>query len=144
VTPAVRRGPIVIDTDVFGSDLVPGAALTARYAPILTGRPAIISFQTVAELRYGAMRRGWGEARLLRLEAKLLHAHIEHSGPELVTVCARLRARCEAAGHALCQKHHNSDLWIAATAIRLGVPLVSHDRIFLAVPGLVLESAAAS
>jgi tRNA(fMet)-specific endonuclease VapC len=140
VTPPVRRGPVVIDTDVFGSDLIPGAALTALYAPILAGRPAIISFQTVAELRYGAMHRGWGKARLLRLEAKLMHPHIEHSGPELVTVCARLRARCAAAGHALGQKHHNSDLWIAATAIRLGVPLVSHDRIFRGVPGLELET----
>jgi predicted nucleic acid-binding protein len=28
------------------------------------------------------------------------------------------------------QREHNADRWIAATAIRLGVPLVSKDGIF--------------
>lgn len=51
------HGPIVIDTDVFSADLVPGAPLAERYAPITAGRPALISFQTAAELRYGALRR---------------------------------------------------------------------------------------
>lgn len=64
-----RRGPIVIDTDVFSADLVPRSALAQRYAPIVTGRPAFVSFQTAAEVRYGALRRGWGEARMLKLEA---------------------------------------------------------------------------
>jgi len=47
-----------IDTDVFSADLVPGAQLAERYAPIIAGRPALISFQTAAEPRYGALRRG--------------------------------------------------------------------------------------
>ena len=68
---APPRGPVVIDTDVFSADLVPGSRLAERYAPLITGRPAFISFQTVAELRYGAIRRGWGHARMLRLEAKV-------------------------------------------------------------------------
>jgi hypothetical protein len=63
VSHARLRGPIVIDTDVFSADLVPGASLADRYAPVIAGRPALISFQTAAELRYGALRRGWGEAR---------------------------------------------------------------------------------
>jgi predicted nucleic acid-binding protein len=47
---------------------------------------------------------------------------------------------CEAIGHALGQREHNADRWIAATALRLRVPLVSNDGIFRGVPGLVLES----
>ncbi len=39
------RGPSVIDTDVFSADLVPGGDLADRYAPIIAGRPALISFQ---------------------------------------------------------------------------------------------------
>ena len=62
------------------------------------------------------------------------------TGPELVTICAQLRADCAAIGHALAQREHNADRWIAATAIRLGIPLVSNDTIFKAVPGLALES----
>jgi predicted nucleic acid-binding protein len=61
----------VIDTDIFSADLAPGSPLAERYAPIITGRPAFISFQTVAELRYGALRRGWGEARMLKLNSKI-------------------------------------------------------------------------
>ena len=40
------RGPVVIDTDVFSADLVPGSRLAELYAPIIAGRPALISFQT--------------------------------------------------------------------------------------------------
>ncbi len=140
---APRRGPIVIDTDVFSAELVPGSKLAERYAPIIAGRPAFISFQTATELRYGALRRGWGAARMLKLDVRLRYAEIIHTGPELVLVHAGLRADCEAVGHALAQRAHNADRWIAATALRLGVPLVSNDRIFRGVPGLALESASA-
>ena len=53
----------------------------------------------------------------------------------------RLRFDCERIGHALGQRDHDADRWIAATALRLGVPLVSNDQIFENVPGLVFESA---
>jgi predicted nucleic acid-binding protein len=76
------RGPIVIDTDVFSADLVPGSRLAERYAPISTGRPAFISFQTAAELRYGALLRGWGQPRLLKLEALIGRVEVVHSGPD--------------------------------------------------------------
>ncbi len=137
-----RRGPIVIDTDVFSADLVPRSALALLYAPIVTGRPAFISFQTAAEVRYGASRRGWGEARMFKLENKLAHVEVVHTGPELIQIYARLRAACAAAGHGLAQREHNADRWIAATALRLGVPLVSNDGIFRNVPGLSVETAA--
>jgi predicted nucleic acid-binding protein len=65
------RGPIVIDTDVFSAELVPGSRLAERYAPLITGRLAFISFQTAAELRYGAMRRGWSQPPMLRIEATI-------------------------------------------------------------------------
>lgn len=65
MSPGKSRGPIVIDTDVFSAELVPGSRLAELYAPIVTGRLAFSSSQTAAELRYGALRRGWGEARML-------------------------------------------------------------------------------
>jgi tRNA(fMet)-specific endonuclease VapC len=77
---------------------------------------------------------------MLRLEAKVQRVEVIHSGPDLVAVYARLRAECEAAGHALAQKTHTADRWIAATAIRLGLPLVSNDGIFQGAPGLQLET----
>jgi predicted nucleic acid-binding protein len=64
VSPSRARGAIIIDTEVLSADLVPGSRLAERYAPLIAGRPAFISFQTAAELRYGAIRRRWGEARM--------------------------------------------------------------------------------
>ena len=90
----------------------------------------MISFQTVGELRYGVIRPGWGASRMLKLDAKSRLAEVVDTGPEFVVVCARLRAECEAIGHAFTQRKHNADRRIAATAIRLGLPLVSNDTIF--------------
>jgi predicted nucleic acid-binding protein len=140
VTAQQVRGPIVIDTDVFGADLVPESRLAALYEPVIVGRPAFISFQTAAELRFGALLRGWGAARMLKLQAKLEVAEIVHSGPALVLVYAQLRVDCPRIGHALTQREHDADRWIAATAVRLGIPLVSNDSIFRDVPGLELET----
>jgi predicted nucleic acid-binding protein len=136
------RGPIVIDTDVFSAQLVPGSKLAQRYVPIIAGRPALISFQTVTELRYGALRRGWGTGRMTRLQHAINSVEIVHTGPELVEICAQLRVDCERAGHALAARDHTADRWIAATAIRLRVPLVSNDQIFRNTPGLTLETLA--
>lgn len=134
------RGPIVIDTDVFSADLS-DTTLIAAYEPIIVGRPAFLSFQTVAELRFGALRRGWGGARVRKLEAKIAAAEVVHSGDELVAIYAQLRADCVRLGHALGQREHDADRWIAATALRLRIPLVSNDRIFEGAPNLRLESA---
>ena len=39
-------------------------------------------------------------------------------------------------------KIHDSDRWIAAAAMRLSVPLVSHDWLFEGAPGLEVITAA--
>lgn len=142
MNPALLRGPVVIDTDVFSAHILPSSrpGLAERFAPVIADRPAFVSFQTVMELRFGALRRGWGAARMLRLETTIRRAEIVHTGPELVMICAQLRADCERVGHALGQREHNADRWIAATAMRIGVPLVSNDGIFRDVPGLALAS----
>jgi hypothetical protein len=68
-----RRGPIVIDTDVFSADLS-DATLIAAYEPIIVGRPAFLAFQSAAELRFGALRRSWSTARMRKLDAKIATA----------------------------------------------------------------------
>ena len=77
---------------------------------------------------------------MLKLDAKIARAEVVHSGIDLVLAWARLRADCGRIGHALGRREHDGDRWIAATALRLGVPLVSDDRIFRGAPGLVLET----
>ncbi|MGH9063003.1 MAG: PIN domain-containing protein [Acidimicrobiales bacterium] len=132
----------MVDTRVFSARLLRRAsALDDLYLPMLASRPAVISFQTAAEVRHGAIKGGWGPARLRRLEVRLAEVDIAWPGPELVVGYAQLRADCERVGHALGQRIHDADRWIAATAIRLGLPLVAHDRVFRHVPGLILETA---
>lgn len=135
------RGPVVVDTDVDSARLIPDSTLARQYEPLLLGRIEFVSFQTVAEVRYGALLQGWGTTRVRRVEAAISRIEIVHSGPELIRVYAELRVACQRAGHALSQREHDADRWIAVTAIRLGVPLVSNDRVFQKTPGLRLEAA---
>lgn len=99
-------------------------------------RSEFLSFQTLAEVRYGAQLRNWGAARLRRMEVAVSRIDVVHSGEDLIRAYANLRVACERAGHALYQREHDADRWIAATAIRLGMPLVSNDGVFRDTPGL--------
>lgn len=136
------RSTTVVDTNVFSADLLRATQhLVELYQPLLTGRRFLISFQTVAEIRFGAQRRGWGAARTSRLDEKLAYAEVVWPGPALLDTYIDLRVACERVGHALGQHDHDSDRWIAATATHLDVPLISHDGIFRNVPGLVFETA---
>jgi predicted nucleic acid-binding protein len=139
VTRPQPGGPVVVDTSVFGADLRKvRAPLAASYQPFLVGRAVFISFVTVAELRSGARRAGWGDSRLRRLDTRIASAEIVWPGPELTATYVELRDACARRGHALSQPVHEADRWIASTAPWLGVPLVAHDSVFREVPGLTL------
>ncbi|MGB3409558.1 MAG: PIN domain-containing protein [Microthrixaceae bacterium] len=133
------RGPAVVDTDVFSADLIPDSLLAARFRQLTLGRPTFISFQTAAEIRFGAQLRGWGASRLRRMESRLSAAEVVDSGPELIEAYVQLRVTCHRAGHPLAQKIHDADRWVAATAMRLDLPLIANDGIFDDVPGIRIE-----
>lgn len=139
MTTSTSRLAAVIDTGVYGAGLVGRSdGLAARYAPHLLGRILVLSFQTVAELRYGALHAGWGDRRRAALEERLAQARVVPSDDSLATTYAELRQACVRAGHALGAKAHTGDAWIAATAVRHGLPLVSDDTGFVGCPGLNL------
>jgi predicted nucleic acid-binding protein len=130
---------VLIDTGVFGARLTPrGRPLATAYRSLLEGRPAVISFITVAELRYGAKLAGWGPSRLSRLERELVRVDTVWPGPNLTETYATVRTWCARTGHGLGGKDHEADRWVAASAIWLGIPLVAHDAIFANVKDLVL------
>jgi predicted nucleic acid-binding protein len=134
---------VVLDTMVISwlLDDRPNA-LADRYRVLIGTRPVLLSFQTVMELRFGALRARWGELRQRRLERRIAELTVVQPDDEMITACAKLRHRCEEVGHALGNKLHDGDRWVAATAIRLGVPLASHDGVFRSAPGLELITAA--
>lgn len=133
---------MVVDTGVFGArlDSPHRWRLKSSYEPSLADRKAVISFATVAELRFGARRAAWGPRRSIRLETRLAEAETVWVDPKLVQRYVTLRVWCVRNGHGLGQKDHEADRWIAATEMHLGVPLVTHDGIFEGVDGLTVIS----
>jgi predicted nucleic acid-binding protein len=136
------RPGVVVDTMVISWLFDERPNPVADQYRVLIGRaPVVLAFQTVMELRFGAIRAGWGELRRRRLEWRIAELSIVQPDDEMITVCAELRADCQRTGHALGNKIHDGDRWIAAAAIRLRLPLVSHDAVFKNVPLLELITA---
>jgi predicted nucleic acid-binding protein len=138
-----RRVGVVVDTMVISwlFDDRPNV-LAEQYRELIGGAPVLLAFQTVMELRFGALRAGWGELRRHRLERRVAELSVVQPDDEMITLCALLRNDCQRSGHALGDKLHDGDRWIAATAVRLGCPLVSHDGLFKDSPGVDLLTAA--
>ncbi len=137
-----RTAGVVVDTMVISWLFVDQPhPLADRYRALVGARPVLLAFQTVMELRFGALRANWGELRRRRLERDIAQVAVVQADDELATVCADLRHRCQRIGHALGNKVHDGDRWVAAAAIRLAIPLASHDGIFDHTPGLELITA---
>ena len=132
--PTIRT--VVVDTNVV-SYIYRKDRRAEPYLNDMVGRRAVISFQTYEELLYGVLRSNWGERRRNEF-LDYVEANYEMIGydRELVDACARLRAAAADRGGKLNQ----ADAWIAATAILLGCPLLSHDRDFGNPPELRLIS----
>ncbi|WP_334141225.1 PIN domain-containing protein [Rhabdothermincola sp.] len=132
-------GPVVVDTDVFSRVVLTTATEDyLRFQATLQGRPLVLAAQTVAEVRAGALMRKWGERRLSEMEARIGRVAVVPVDDEMCRAWAALKAECVSAGHALGDKIHDSDRWIAATARLLELPLASNDGIYRDAPGLTL------
>ncbi len=99
-------------------------SLWGVYEPLLQGHIVLIAAQTVAELRFGAFRLHWGERRLARLEALIAQYKVVYPNDAICSRWASSRAWVERGGRHL----SSNDAWIAATALVLGIPLVTHNR----------------
>lgn len=128
---------VVADTDALSWALDPRSAARSEMArAAIGGRTRVVSFVSVAELRYGALRAGWGDLRLRRLARSLSDLDVVEADERLIERCADLRAWASGAGHPLGQKIHEADRWVASTALALDLELVAGDQIFEGVPGL--------
>ena len=131
---------VVIDTMV-ASALVNARfdrGRAAAFRKLIAGRPIIVSFATVTELLFGAVKADWGDLRLRALERDLRGFIVVQPDDALMEQCARLRLACERQGHPLAQKIHEADRWIAATAVAGQLDLVSNDTVFTDTPGLTV------
>lgn len=130
----------VIDTDVW-SYLYKGSSEAKLYEPHLFGNILVISFQTEAELLRGALAANWGRTRRQYLESRLQKCVIEPSSYRLSLLWAGVMDSAKRNGRLI----GAADAWIAATALLLDVPLISHNRNhFLGVDGLTVISESGS
>jgi predicted nucleic acid-binding protein len=63
-----------------------------------------------------------------------------HSDDEVADAYAALTAACRTIGHALHDKIHTGDRWIAACAIAKQLDLLAGDQIYRGAPNLVVHS----
>ncbi|MFN2610786.1 MAG: PIN domain-containing protein [Actinomycetota bacterium] len=97
------------------------------YAPHLEGQTAALSFQSLAELWFWPIKRKWGDVKKRRLDELFERFVILNPDEQMVRTWAELRAQAEAVG----MSKQIADLWIAATAKRHSLPLLTNDRGFL-------------
>lgn len=128
---ATRTIDFVADTNVVSYTLRDDP-LADRYRPLIDGERIAVSFQTVGEIRLGQLL-GHYDTPAIESWARLRRQwRIIDSNAELVEIYAALRADANRAGRRL----SSQDAWVAATALWLQVPLVTHDRDFRNIPEL--------
>lgn len=92
-----------------------------------------VPFSVVGEMLFGASNRGWGSPRRYRLERFLQEYMIAYPNYAVCELWAEIRVVVRSAGYTI----ERQDAWLAATALYLDVPLVTHNaRHYLGVPGL--------
>ena len=123
---------VLADTNVI-SYTMRGGRLAELYAHHLKGKLVAISFITVGELYYGAEKARWGRDRRLKLETALRNFLVIPYDHEVAKTYGRIVAKRERAGRPI----SSPDAWIAACAVRHGIPLITHNsRDFEQVEGL--------
>ena len=91
---------VVVDTDVV-SFVFKSHPLAANYDAELSGRAALVSFMTVAELERWALQHRWGAQRVHWLHVYLRRFTIVPSSPDLCRAWAKAMVQAQAAGRRL-------------------------------------------
>jgi predicted nucleic acid-binding protein len=127
---------VVVDTDVV-SFIFKNHPIGALYEADLAGCTLLISFMTLAELDRWAIQSKWGPARREWLRLDLERFVVLPYSRRLCAMWAEVTVAAQARGCRI----ECADAWIAATALRYDVPLVTHNRAdFSGVPGLKVIS----
>ena len=129
-------GVVLVDTNII-SYIYNKNTLHVRYAPHLRGATPAVAAQSIAELRFGALRKNWGTRRRAALETLISSYFPIYPNDDICTAWAEVRALSQRRGRPI----NLADAWIAATALALEVPLVTHNRKdFDFIPDLTLIS----
>jgi predicted nucleic acid-binding protein len=133
---------VLLDTDVFSFLLRQEDTRASIYQPHIQDRNVAISYVTIGELYFWAVRRKWGAERLGLMEDTIRATTVARYDLEVCRTYAHLKSalRNPSGSHKVIG---DNDLWIAACAVRYGIPLVTHNRRhFDGIPGLNIISEA--
>ena len=127
---------IVVDTDVVSYGFRQDSRFLDFYGPRLQGSVGVVSFMTLAELKFGALNRNWGAKRQANLVAYLHQNYVQYGvSDRLCQLWAELTNHAKQQGRVL----NSADAWVAATAVAVGAPLMTHNqRDFAFLPGMSL------
>jgi predicted nucleic acid-binding protein len=132
--------PAVVDTDVV-SFLFKTHTLAPVYQTILAGRSLAVSLITIAEIEYGMEAKNWGAGRRDLMRRYLARFTVLSPDTETARVWARVKSACDKKGRPIAF----ADAWIAAAAVQLNVPLVTHNASdYQAVENLIVLTALAT
>lgn len=118
----IPAGPVVVDADVF-SMVHYNKGRGVDLEPFLIGRPLMLAFCTVGELRAGAIKASWGEKQKEQLESFIRAYTVVRPTSATVHDYAFLHAAL----------HHNlkgggiNDMWTAAVALALDLPIITNN-----------------
>lgn len=114
---------VLLDTDVFSFLMKEGDTRAALYWPHVKGKTVALCFVTVGELYVWSIRRRWNARRVAAFEQRLNAAVIVPYDLDLCKTYGKLRAALLDKGHPIAA----NDLWIAASAVRHFIPLITHN-----------------
>lgn len=130
---------VLLDTDVFSFLGKTGNPTGALYLKHVVGKTIALSFVTVGELLVLPKVRNWGPQKTADLQRRIKLARILPYDMLLCETYADLQAKVTRAGSPV----PANDLWIASTAVRHSIPLITHNRRnFDDIPGLLFISEA--
>ena len=122
---------LILDTNIV-SYFFKGDPRAAAYLPDMAGRTLCISFATLGELYQWPILRSWGSGKIASLEIFVERYEVIWSDELICRYWAEITTL---KGRPVSLP----DAWIAATAMRQSVPLLSHNRKnFEQIPGLEL------
>ena len=114
---------IVVDTDVV-SYLFKLHPLADPFISALEGHRLFVSFMTLAEIEHGMLRAKWGERLQHRMHRHLEKYEVVNSTRELCRLWSMVMEESASKGRRISPE----DAWIAATALRLNLPLATNNR----------------
>lgn len=114
---------VVLDTDVASFLFNRDPVRSPRYSELIGEQTVFIPFSSAAEMLFGAEIRGWGKARKQRLQEFLLRQVVVHSNQSVLENWSALRVNGQRTGRMI----ERQDAWVAAVALTLGLPLVTHN-----------------